>query len=218
MGDHEDVRAHAAPRQTSGLAIASLVLGILGLLSFGLTSFLGLILAITALVKIGNSRGRLGGQGMAVAGGVISGLFLLIVPVSAWLMLPALAAARERARRVRCASNLKMIGYGLHLYASDHDEKFPKSLEELTPKYVEDPKVFVCPSNPGGQGYVYVKGLDAACPPQCALAHDKEDNHDGMGGNVLFVGSNVAWIRKAQFQQVLGGTKKFLEARRKSTR
>ena len=51
---------------------------------------------------------------------------IAIIGILAGLLLPALAAARERARRTKCASNIKQIGYGLHLYSADHDEYFPQ--------------------------------------------------------------------------------------------
>ena len=47
---------------------------------------------------------------------------IAIIGILAGLLLPALAAARERARRTRCASNLKQIGFGCHLYSGDHNE------------------------------------------------------------------------------------------------
>src|ERR1700733_11364469 len=56
-----------APK-TSGLAVTSLVLGILGMFTCGLTALFGLILGIIALVKARNSRGALGGNGLALAG------------------------------------------------------------------------------------------------------------------------------------------------------
>src|ERR1035437_4067181 len=54
-----------AETKTSGMAIASLVLGILGIC--GITALVGLILGIVALVKINRSGGRLSGQGLAIA-------------------------------------------------------------------------------------------------------------------------------------------------------
>jgi hypothetical protein len=48
--------------KTSGLAITSLVLGILGLC--GITALVGLILGVISLVKINRSGGRLSGQGL----------------------------------------------------------------------------------------------------------------------------------------------------------
>ena len=65
------------PPKTSGLAITSLVLGCLGLLTCGITSLVGLILGIVALVRINKSKGQLGGQGLALAGTIVSAAFLL---------------------------------------------------------------------------------------------------------------------------------------------
>src|SRR5258708_4452509 len=56
-------RPGAGPARTSGMAIASLVLGLLGLFSAGLTALIGLILGVVGLRQIGRSQGRLQGQG-----------------------------------------------------------------------------------------------------------------------------------------------------------
>lgn len=68
------------PQKTSGLAIASLVLSILGFLGSwfvlgGLFALIGLVLGIIALVK---TRKGAGGKGMAIAGVVLSSISLLI--------------------------------------------------------------------------------------------------------------------------------------------
>ncbi|MEI6392910.1 MAG: DUF4190 domain-containing protein [Verrucomicrobiota bacterium] len=82
--------ATAAETKTSGMAITSLVLGILGLFTCGVTSLVGLILGIIALVKINRSGGRLSGNGLAISGICVSAIFVLMVPICAAMLLPAL--------------------------------------------------------------------------------------------------------------------------------
>lgn len=48
-----------------------------------------------------------------------------IVAILAALLLPALANAKEQARRIKCISNLKQIALGLKSFAMDHDGDFP---------------------------------------------------------------------------------------------
>ena len=50
---------------------------------------------------------------------------LAIVVTLAALLLPALARAKEQARRIKCISNLKQIASATKLFASDHDGKIP---------------------------------------------------------------------------------------------
>lgn len=139
--------AHAP---TSGFAITSLVLGILGLVTCGITALPGLILGIVGLNKINKSQGRLSGSGLAIAGICVSGVFLLLAPVGAGMLLPALAKAKAKAQGIVCVSNLKQLNLGLIMYAGDNNETFPRadSWCDAIKKYVGSEKVFQCPLQP----------------------------------------------------------------------
>jgi len=48
-----------------------------------------------------------------------------IIAVLLALLLPALGAAREQARRVQCGSNLRQLGIAFFAYANDNRHRFP---------------------------------------------------------------------------------------------
>jgi prepilin-type N-terminal cleavage/methylation domain-containing protein len=50
---------------------------------------------------------------------------IAIIAILAALLLPALAAAREKARRTGCMNNLKQMGIALASYTGDYGEYFP---------------------------------------------------------------------------------------------
>jgi hypothetical protein len=133
--------------RTSRMAIASLVLGILGC-----TSFVGLVLGIIALVKINESRGRLAGRGLAIAGICVSGfMFLVVIPLVATVAgvaLPGLAVAKQRAQAINCMNRLRQLGVAARTYAQSSGDRLPYATNwcEVLQPHVNRQDVFYCPA------------------------------------------------------------------------
>jgi prepilin-type N-terminal cleavage/methylation domain-containing protein/prepilin-type processing-associated H-X9-DG protein len=101
---------------------------------------------------------------------------IAIIAILASMLLPALRNARESANTAKCASNLRQVGTGIHLYANDNDGVLPRTDQtasasdpsrmwfKLVSPYVGAPvtnvlcdrasTVFTCPSHKNPQYYV----------------------------------------------------------------
>jgi prepilin-type processing-associated H-X9-DG protein len=213
--------------KTSGLAISSLVLGILGFFTVGLTSLLGLILGIVGLNSIKKSAGQLKGDGVALGGIIVSSIGLILIPIMLMLLailLPAAAKGRDVARRVMCANNMKSLGTAMKAYANDNKGLYPASsqwCDLLVQKEGVDSKTFKCPGADKNVRSSYamninIGNLGTSAPYDMVLLFEttdgwnqyggpeilSTDNHKGDGCNILFNDGHSKFVKSEDLKDL----------------
>ncbi|KPK63443.1 MAG: hypothetical protein AMK73_05165 [Planctomycetes bacterium SM23_32] len=88
---------------------------------------------------------------------------IVIIAILAALLMPALTAAMERARRAKCISNLKQIGIAKEMYTLAFEVECPW-LSALYAEFIDNPAVYVCPTDP-------YKGKEGSKPPWDCYFH-----------------------------------------------
>ena len=139
---------------------------------------------------------------------------IAIIAILAGMLLPALNAARESARKASCMSNLKQIGLGIKQYANmmRWEGWYPISATDKAPnhftllistKKMTDTGMYICPSattnntkatgttlDAANVSYRYAPGLSESAAADSGVAADAKNNHTDAG-NCLFVDGPV---------------------------
>ena len=119
----------------SGMATTSLVLGILSLPTFCmLLGIPAIILGHIGLNRTKKFPAQYTGGGMAIAGlvtGYVSlALSFFVLPVMLAMLLPALAAAKNKAQAINSKNNLKQVGLAFHIWEGDHNGQYPFNVSQ----------------------------------------------------------------------------------------
>lgn len=123
---------------------------------------------------------------------------IAIIGILAAILLPALARAREAARRSSCQNNLKQWALVYKMYANESEgEKFPPAMHQTTvrpgiitipfleliyPEYLTDGSLFVCPSSATLTLDDVNRYVDGNGNEGSRLVIDPE--HDGIAGDL----------------------------------
>jgi prepilin-type processing-associated H-X9-DG protein len=120
-----------------------------------------------------------------------------------------IGSAREKARRINCAGNMKCILLAMLMHSGENDGELPMTLIQLRESgNANDGRVWGCPSRPvvattiETTDYVYVGAgmVDyIGTPSRVPLMHDKADNHGHEWINVGFVDGHAEGFEAADF-------------------
>lgn len=214
-----DVVVAVASSRTGSDSVLGRVVGILGILC-------ALTALVTGILGIRKTRdGIHGGKGMAIAGTSLGGVAILLVGAGLLIAVPAMGKVRGAATRVQCASQLRMLGMGVMMYANDHKGYLPPNIKALCAGNYVKPQELVCPATghtpaPGSTraqqaanltpgrhlSYTYLgKGQRLSqirSPALHVLAYEPLTDHsDGI--NVLFADGHVEWFIAARAAKII---------------
>jgi len=124
---------------------------------------------------------------------------IAIIGILAAILLPALARARESARRASCQNNLKQLGLTYKMYSGEHAGYFPPKVRlcdfssdvvdrnyswmpdalAIYPEYLSDAETLICPSDSDGDEALQPGGETSLLDTE---GHVLLDSITGCGG------------------------------------
>lgn len=145
---------------------------------------------------------------IAVPSTGLNGLSNTAVALS--LMLPSLKKAREVAKRTGSAANMTEVWTACCIYAYEHQEKLPPSLELLVEQGYLQAKQLRAPGDSGaGASYKYVTGLNLKTqePSKTVMIYESWPGMNPDGVNVLFLDGHIELMSIDKLETLLEETR-----------
>ena len=109
------------------------------------------------------SSGRFSNQGFTLVGLII---IVAVLAILAAMLLPALASAKRKSKRIQCVNNLKQCGLAFRIWEGDNGDKYPMAVStekggtmeftdgadtfrhfQVMSNELSTPKILVCPAD-----------------------------------------------------------------------
>jgi len=155
--------------KTSGKAIASLILSILGFFLVAIPSIVGIVLGHIARSEIKKSNGSLKGNGLALAGLIMGYIMvaIIVIGVIASLLIPRLTSNVDDARQALTCTKMQSLSSSLKMFQLDNG-MYPETEEgfhalvsnpdtDKYPDYSSSAYIQKVPTDSWGTEMVYLK-------------------------------------------------------------
>jgi len=116
---------------------------------------------------------------------------IAIIAILAALLLPALAAAKRKAQRINCVSNIKQVGIAFRLWEGDNGDRYPMAIQTQFNGAKDKIYTSSTPVIPATPGY-NVNGVFVVMSNECStpkILFCPADNGLGQGPNVGYSGA-----------------------------
>lgn len=134
-----------------------------------------------------------------------------LTALTASALMPALVQARGAARRAKSLANLRMIGQACMMYAFDHDDEFPASLQQLLDEGLISVTTLQSPLDPRdeAESYAYIAGQTRGADDENVLAFEWPRGRHATAA--LFLDGHVRWMPLAEAKQAVRETYRRLD-------
>ncbi len=141
---------------------------------------------------------------------------VVLSPFALSIAIPAMNRASETTQRTESAARLKQLGMACIMYAVEHDDRLPDSLDELVPYLGNDRSLLTAPhASSDAASYALVPNLPPRnripAPSTFVMIYENPFLQDGKNVNVCYADGHVAWQPVQALRRELDETARAIE-------